>query len=297
MATSPPFNPYLAIVLAVAAISVSSLLVRLCSAPPLVIATYRLLFTFAVVGGVAILRHRHGFTGLSRRDFLLTGASGVFLALHFLTWFESLRHTSVASSVVLVTTQPLFVVLASYILFRERLGFWGLVGGGLAIAGSTIIAWGDFGSGSDPFRGDLLALLAAVMVSGYLVIGRFLRRTMSLPVYTTLVYGSSSLLLLVTAVFTSTPLFPYPPRDWLLFAGLALSCTLVGHTIFNWVMAYVPASTVSVAVLGEPVGAIVWVALFLGEYPTFRQLVGGVVILGGLSLFSRSPCRPDPSLS
>jgi len=288
---TPPVNPRLAIIFAVCAISVSSLLVRLCSAPPLIIATYRLLFTFAAMGGVALLRFRHDFRGITRRDILLTSSAGVFLALHFVTWFESLRYTSVASSVVLVTTQPLFVVLASFLLFRERLSRGGGIGALLAITGSTVIAWGDFSTGPDPFHGDMLALAAAIMVSGYLVIGRFLRRSLSLPVYTTLVYGSSSLFLLGATLLTGTPLAPYPPTDWLLFLGLALSCTLVGHTIFNWVMAYVPASTVSVSVLGEPVGAMLWVSLFLGEYPTLRQIVGGGVIIAGLWIFTRSQNR------
>ncbi|GAB4304401.1 MAG: DMT family transporter [Desulfuromonadia bacterium] len=261
--------------------------------PPLIIATYRLIFTFAAMGGGALFRYRDHFRGITRRDILLTAAAGLFLALHFVTWFESLRYTSVASSVVLVTTQPIFVVIGSFILFRERLSRRSLLGALLAIAGSAIIAWGDFSSGPDPFHGDLLALLAAVMVSGYLIIGRFLRRSLSLPLYATLVYGSSSLFLLGVAMVTGVPLAPYPPADWLLFLGLAISCTLVGHTIFNWAMAYVPASTVSVSVLGEPVGAMIWVSLFLGEYPTLRQLVGGGVIIGGLWFFTRHQNRPD----
>lgn len=283
-----PVSPRLAIFFAVCAISVSALLVRLCSAPPLIIATYRLLFTFAVMAGLSLVRYRRMFTGITHRDLVLTGFSGVFLALHFVAWFESLRYTSVASSVVLVTTQPVFVVTASFFLFRERLSRRGILGGVLAVAGSAVIAWGDFSSGADPFLGDLLALLAAVMVSGYLVIGRFLRRSLPLPVYATLVYGASSLFLLTMTLAASVPLAPYPLRDWLLFMALAVSCTLVGHTIFNWVMAYVPASTVSVSVLGEPVGAMIWVALFLGEYPDLRQILGGGVIIGGLYLFARS---------
>lgn len=288
MTAPPPFEPRLAIFFAVSAISVSSLFVRLCSAPPLIIATYRLLFTFAVMAVLSSIRYRRMFTGLTRRDLMLTALAGIFLSLHFVTWFESLRHTSVASSVVLVTTQPLFVVMASFFFFHERLSRRALMGGGLAVVGSTIIAWGDFSSGPDPFYGDLLALLAAVMVSGYLIIGRFLRRSLPLPVYVTLVYGASSLFLLAITVAASVPLAPYPVRDWFLFLGLAVSCTLIGHTIFNWVMAYVPASTVSVSVLGEPVGAMIWVALFLGEYPDVRQILGGGIIIGGLSLFIRS---------
>jgi drug/metabolite transporter (DMT)-like permease len=289
--TKPWINPYLAILVGVFAVSFSSIFVRLSTAPPLIIAAYRLLFTFFMLapfslsGGAAVLR------GMTRRQVSLSAASGVFLALHFVTWFTSLSYTSIASSVVLVTTQPLFVVLGSYLFFQERVPRKALYGGLLAFVGSLVIGATDFQLGERPFIGDLYALFAAVMVSGYLLLGRKLRGDVALAGYTFVTYGSSSLTLAAAALACQLPFYPYPGRDWLIFAALALVCTVMGHTVFNWVLRYVQASVVSVSVLGEPLGAILWAAVFLGENPTLRQGIGGGLILAGLSQFTRVAAR------
>lgn len=275
----------------VVAVSFSALFVRLSSAPPLIIATYRLLFTFLLMAPVTLSRYRGGLVALGRRDVALASLSGLFLALHFVTWFVSLNYTTVASSVVLVTIQPVFVVIGSYFLFREKVPRLALFGGFLALSGSFIIGAGDFRIGWEAFFGDLLALLAAVFVSGYMLIGRKLRSGMSLSAYTFVVYGSSALALVCTSIASRTPFGPYPATDWVLFLALAVVCTIGGHTIFNWVIRYVPASNVAVSILGEPLGAIVWASIFLREYPTGRQLVGAGFIFAGLYLFTRVSAR------
>lgn len=291
----PPFNPYLAVLAGVIAVSFSSLFVRLATAPALIIATYRLLFTFLLLAPFA-LRKRDDLRAMGGKRLLLAAVGGLFLALHFVSWFISLNYTSVASSVVLVTTQPIFVVLGSLIFFRERISRLALVGVGLAITGSAIIGAADFQVGLKALAGDILALFAAIMVAGYLLIGRHLRRDVPLEAYTLVTYGSSSLALVTATLVTRTPFSGYPPRDWLLFAALALVCTIMGHTVFNWVLRYVPASVVSVSILGEPLGAILWASIFLGEPPTLRQIVGGAVIFSGLYLFTRVSARtPQPS--
>ncbi|NTW81523.1 MAG: DMT family transporter, partial [Geobacteraceae bacterium] len=217
----------------------------------------------------------------------LAAASGLCLALHLVTWFISLRYTSVASSVVLVTTQPVFVVIGSWIFFRERISRLAMLGGALALFGSFIIGAADFQIGKEAFFGDLLALAAAIMVSGYLLIGRRMRGNISLPVYTFYTYGSSAAALIIASIATSTPFAPYSARDWVLFLALAIVCTVIGHTVFNWVLRYVQASVVSVSVLGEPLGAILWASVFLSEYPTLRQTIGACFIFGGLFIFTR----------
>lgn len=287
----PLVNPYLAIFFGVIAVSFSSLFVRLTSAPALMIATYRLLFTFLVLvpfslGKLSDLR------AMGAKRLLLAATGGLFLALHFVTWFISLNYTSVASSVVLVTTQPIFVVLGSLLFFKERIPRLALLGGGLAIAGSVIIGAADFQVGPKALFGDMLALLAAIMISGYLLIGRHLRKDVPLEAFTAVTYGTSSLALIITALATHTPFTGYPPRDWLLFAALALVCTVMGHTVFSWVLRYVQASVVSVSILGEPLGAILWASVFLGEPPTLRQIIGGAVIFSGLYLFTQVSARP-----
>lgn len=286
----PLVNPYLAVFVGVIAVSFSSLFVRLATAPALIIATYRLLFTFLLLAPFS-LRKTGDLRAMGAKRLLLAAAGGLFLALHFVTWFISLNYTSVASSVVLVTTQPIFVVLGSLIFFKERISRLALLGVGLAIIGSVIIGAADFQIGLRALIGDLLALFAAVMISGYLLIGRRLRKDVPLEAFTAVTYGTSSLVLVIAALVTRTPFTGYPPRDWLLFAALALVCTVIGHTVFSWVLRYVQASVVSVSILGEPLGAILWASVFLGEPPTLRQIIGGAVIFCGLYLFTRVSVR------
>jgi drug/metabolite transporter (DMT)-like permease len=285
--SKPIVNPYLAVLVGVFAVSFSALFVRLTTAPALIIATYRLLITFAVLGPYALLRHRRELVSLSWKQRGMAAASGVCLALHLVTWFASLRFTSIASSVVIVTTQPIFVVIGSWLFIKEKVSRMAMMGGALALFGSVIIGAADFQVGREAFLGDLLALTAAILVSGYLLIGRRLRGGVALPVYTFYTYGSSAAVLVVASLVTATPFAPYSSRDWIIFCALAIVCTVVGHTVFNWVLRYVQASVVSVSVLGEPLGAIVWASIFLHEYPTLRQTIGACLIFSGLFIFTR----------
>ncbi|QXE91742.1 DMT family transporter [Geomonas subterranea] len=295
--TKPWINPYLAILVGVFAVSFSSILVRVCTAPPLVIAAYRLIFTFCFLAPFTLWGGAPALRGMTARQVRLSAASGVFLALHFVTWFISLKYTSIASSVVLVTTQPLFVVFGSWVFFKERVPRKALYGCFLAFAGSVVIGATDFQVGERAFIGDLLALFAAVMVSGYLLIGRRLRHSLPLTGYTFVTYGASAITLSAAAVAGGVPFYPYPGQDWLIFVALALVCTILGHTVFNWVLRYVQASVVSVSILGEPLGAILWAAVFLGENPTPRQVVGGSIIFAGLYLFTRITAKTDTPLA
>ena len=265
MREKPIINPYLAVLVGVFAISFSALFVRLSTAPAIIIATYRLLFTFLLLTPFTLLKNRQDLLDLPWRERGLAAASGACLALHFVTWFTSLSYTSIASSVVIVTIQPVFVVLGSWLFFRERISRRAMFGMVLALTGSLIIGASDFQLNMKAFWGDLLALAAAVLVSGYLLIGRRMRSTVSLPAYTFYTYGSSAILLVIASLVSQTPFYPYPTTDWILFVCLALICTILGHTVFNWVLRYVQASVVSVSVLGEPLGAIIWASVFLHE--------------------------------
>ncbi len=291
MTDKPKINPYLAVLVGVFAVSFSALFVRLSTAPAIIIAAYRLLFTFLILAPFTLLKYRYDIISLSRRDIFLSAASGACLALHFVTWFTSLNYTSIASSVVLVTIQPVFVVLGSWVLYREKISRRGVYGMALALTGSLVIGASDFQLDMRAFFGDLLALLAALMVSGYLLIGRKVRSTASLPAYAFYTYGTSAILLLLVAIAFDFRFYPYPAKEWLLFFALAFVCTVMGHTIFNWSLKYVQASVVSVSVLGEPLGAIIWASIFLHEYPTPRQLAGGALIFSGLYLFTRASAR------
>ncbi len=283
--TRPAFPPYPLIGVGVIAVSFAAVLIKLAAAPPLVIAFYRMLFTFLMLAPLAWGLAREDLRRISRRDWIGTLAAGFSLALHFASWISSLRYTSVASSTVLVTTQPVFVVLGSWLLFRERFPTRALMGLALAFGGSSLIGLSDFRVGGQALWGDLLALVGAVTFAAYLLLGRGLRQRLAILPYTALVYGSCTLVLLLFCLFNGLPLYPYAPGDFAIFATLAFLSTVIGHSIFNWAVKFVAAPVIAVSILGEPVGATLLAALLLRETPTLLQLAGGGVILVGITVF------------
>jgi len=267
--------------------SFSSILVRLSAAPPVVIATYRLGFSVLILlpAFVGEMRREEGRVGPAVT--LLCILSGFFLAFHFVTWFISLRHTSVAASTILVNIHPVLVVAGSVLILRERIAWKSLFFVALTIVGSGIIAMGDWGRGDGSLFGDLMALAGAFFMAGYILIGRSVRRRLALPLYTLLVYGSSTAFLLMLDLFTGTPLFPYSPREFVIFFLLAAVCTIGGHTLFNWALRYVEPVFISTAILGEPLFASLLALLIFGEVPGLNVPLGGALVLGGLFFFTR----------
>ncbi len=286
----PAFPPYLALLIGVIAVSTSAIFVKLASAPAPIIATYRLLFSVVlmlpmVCTAKGVLEEIKRMSG---KQWLLGVLSGGFLASHFLLWFESLRFTSVASSTVLVTLQPLFAFVGGYFLFQERIRPVALLGGLLAIVGSFVIGWGDFRVGGAALWGDILALLGAATVTAYWLIGQYVRKALSLLAYTLVVYGFSSLFLFAYDLALGYPVTGYPLADWGWFFCLALIPTLLGHSIFNWVIKWLSTSVISMSILGEPVGTSILAYFILGEVVTLPQWVGGLIILFGIYLFIRN---------
>lgn len=279
-------RPELALLLGVVAVSFAAPLIKLSAAPPLAIAFYRL--AFAAAATFLLARGRPGRLP-DRRARQLATLAGLFLGLHFAVWIASLRYTSVVSSVVLVTLQPVIAALASRLLLGERLVRREVLGIGLALAGGAALAAGDFGGGGAGLYGDALAFLGAIFVAAYFLLGRVLRRTLPTLTYTFWVYSTAAGVLFVLALATHTPLGPYDAADWLIFAGLALVCTLLGHSVFNWALAYLPATSVTVAILGEPVGAAFLASVLFGEAPRPGQLLAGTVLLGGIAVYLSAP--------
>lgn len=296
----PPRSVYWLIALGVLAVSTSAVLVKLSSAPPVVLAFYRVGLAWLVLAPLALTRERVHLRRAAARDVALALMSGAFLALHYAVWFFSLRLTSVASSTVLVTTQPIWVMLIAYLLWRERATLASLAGMAIALVGVYFIGVHSAQQGGGQLLGDGLAVLAAILVSGYLLIGQRLRPRMSLLVYVFLVYGAAAAVLGALAVVMRLPLGGYSAGDWWLFAALAVVPTVIGHTLFNWALQHVPASVVSVAVLGEPVGAVVLAFFLLAEIPDPTQILAGVAILGGIGLFlhyrQRGSVEPNPAV-
>jgi drug/metabolite transporter (DMT)-like permease len=282
----PPIPPALALVTAVAAVSWGGPLVRFTAAPALAVAAWRLTIAVAFIALVLLVRGRP-MPRLARSDWFLAAVSGVFLAVHFWTWIASLDLTTVSSSVVLVSTQPVFVALLSGVFLAERATARQWAGILVAVAGAAVIAWGDFGLGRDALIGDALAIAGAFFVSVYFVIGRRLRARIDLWWYIGIVYGIAAVVLLAAAsLMPGVSLVGYGTNDWLVFAALAAGPMMLGHTGLNYALRYVRAYVANLAVLGEPVGAtlIAWLLPAIGEVPGPQLVAGGALILGGIAL-------------
>lgn len=268
----------LIVIIAVAFTSVSAILIRLSSAPPLTIAAYRMLFAFLMIAPFAL----RGVRGLSKRDVFLTVASGSFLALHFATWITAVTMTSVASATVLVSLHPVLVLAGTVLFFREK----PLPGAVLliltALLGTVILSWGDLRSGTGDVRGNLLAIAGAAAVSGYMLLGSNLRRRVGALQYNAMVYGVAAALLFPLALLWGSSLAGFAPEEYLIFLGLAFFCTILGHALFNWALKFVRATFVSSSILLEPVFATTMAVFILGEIPSILTLVGGAVVMAAL---------------
>lgn len=282
----PPFSPYIAIVIGVLSVSTAAVFVKLAeSAPASIIANYRLLLAVIIMAPYILLKHRHEFSSISKRDWLLSSFAGIFLAFHFILWFQSLNYTSVASSVVLVTLQPIFAFLGTYLFFKEKFTIGAVLSMIIALTGSIIISWGDFQISGLALLGDFLALLGAVMVTGYFLLGQNVRKRLSLMTYTFVVYSISSVTLIIYNLLLQHPFTGYPMNDWLVFIALAIIPTFFGHTMFNWTLKWVSTSTISMSIVFEPIGASILAYFFLGEMVSWSQWLGGTIVILGLSLF------------
>lgn len=266
----------------VVAISCSAVLIRLAQAPPPVIAFFRMFFSTLMLLPWALReakKHK-----LSKGHFGLALGAGVFLALHFLLWMTSLNHTSVASSVVLVTTQPLWVFLFSVLFLAEKPtgGMWlGLL---LALLGSVVVVFGQSSGEQSRLFGNLLAIGGALMMALYFVVGRNLRKDLPLALYSALVYGSASIILAIYILLTRLPWTGYSASTWLVFFLLALIPTILGHNSLNWALKYLPATMVSIVILGEPLGASILAVFILAEIPSLLEVLGSLLTLGGIIL-------------
>ncbi len=290
------------------AISTAAIFIKFAQqdAPSLVIAALRLTLATLVLAPLTLTRHRDEITKLTRRELILALLAGLFLALHFAAWISSLEYTSVASSVVIVTTAPLWVALASPFLLKEALKRNAALGLALALAGGVIVALSDAcrwdgglvcPSLADFFHGqallgNLLALAGAWMSAGYILLGRRLRAKLSLLPYIFVVYGMAALVLVVLMLGAGQSPLGYPPLTYVWLLALALIPQLLGHSTFNWALRYLPASFVSVALLGEPVGATVLAFFLLGETPTLFKLAGAALILSGIYMVGRVKNSP-----
>src|SRR5881296_4659080 len=292
-------SPLLVLILAVLATTYAGPIVRFAAAPALAIAFWRLTLVLPVTGGLAVLersRERGAVPsgapqGTAPRSPLpLMVLSGLLLAIHFWSWIASLRFTTVASSVVLVSLKPVFAWGLAAAWLREhptRAEAWGI---GLAVIGASLIGLGDARLSSGALGGDVLALFGALTGAGYYVIGRRVRQTVGIWRYATAVYAVAAAALALLALARSMPLVGFARRDWTVFGAMAAGPMLIGHTGMNYALRHFRATTVNVAALGEPVGAsvIAWLVPAIHEVPPMTALVGGVLVLSGIALSLKS---------
>ena len=293
-----------ALLAAILAASTASILIRFAQAdaPSLVIAALRLTFATLMLAPVAVTRHRAELRQFSRADLAMALGAGLFLAVHFGTWISSLEFTTVASSAVFVSTGPLWVALLSPLLLNERLQRVALIGLALTFVGGLLVALSDACTWTNGLRcpdlgrvlqgramlGNFLALAGAWAVSGYLIIGRKLRSSVSLIPYIFVVYGVAAVGLIVAMLVAGQSPFAYPAAAYLWIFLLAAFPQLIGHSTYNWVLRYLPASLVAITTLAEPIASAILAYFILRETPSTGTLIGGGLILTGIYLTSRS---------
>jgi drug/metabolite transporter (DMT)-like permease len=271
---------FLLLSIGISATSTASIFIKLCDAPALIISAYRMVLASLIL--VPFAYHQKVWKDWSRSEIGWLILSGLFLSLHFAFWIGSLKYTSVASSVVLVNTHPIFVGVGSWLFLKERLGTKLLLGICLSILGSGLISYGDMSLSKGALFGDGLAILGAMAVTGYFMVGRKMRKGQNLLSYIFPVYSTAGVVLILLASLWQNPFFGYKPSNYFLFLLLAVIPQLIGHTTYNWALKYIPASIVAITVLGEPVGSTILAYLILEEKLSTWKVLGGISIFIGI---------------
>ena len=279
--------------LGVIGVSMGSLFVRLADSPALATAAYRMTFSFLMLLPFALLKTRKEIFSLSKREIGACALAGFFLAAHFGTWISSLDHTSVANSVVLVNTIPIWVGIIGPLAIGEKANrsFW--LACGLCLTGAFVLCGKGFSLRFDTLTGDGLALAGAFFVALYLMIGRNLRKKLSLLAYATVCYGSASVFLWIAVLISGQQANGFSNETWIYLICLALVSQIFGHTLYNWSLQWIKAGIVSLALLGEPIGAILLAWAFLGETIDLQQGIGGSLILFGVYMVARNERRKN----
>lgn len=282
-------HPMIMIVTGVIGVSLSSIFVRYSTAPSAVTAVFRLLWTVLLMTPVVFGKKevRSELLHIEKRKGMLSCLSGLFLAAHFVLWFESLYHTSVASSTTIVCTEVIWVSLGFCLFMKGSLTKKAVAAIAVTVIGSILIAAVDSAAGSGHLYGDMLALLAAIAVAVYTLIGRVVRKELSTTVYTYVVYTACALLLAVTCLFQGYRIFDYGMSPIIVGLLLSVFSTILGHSIFSWCLKFFSPSFVSASKLCEPVVAAIAAGFLFGEQPSLLQVFGSVMIIGGVFYYSR----------
>ncbi|HDR4423186.1 TPA: DMT family transporter [Bacillus cereus] len=291
---SPIFS-YCILFFGVFALSTSAIFVKLADAPAAIIAFYRLLFAALILLPLLLFNKnkRNELKTVTKRQWVFGFISGLFLAAHYVLWFESLQYTSVASSTVIVTLQPLFSMVGGYFLFKERFTKGAVIGCLIAISGSIVIGWKDFQISEEALYGDILAFIAAGIITAYFFISQHVRKDVSLIPYSVISYGSSACFLGIFAYMQNISFIHYSTQTWVCFIGLAFVATILGQTIFNWLLKWMSATVISMSILGETIGTCILAYFILNETISLQQGLGIAIIFIGLALFLMQPKLPN----
>ena len=276
----------LVIVLGTVSISLSAIFARMASAPSIILVFYRMLFACVLLLPVVFVKCRDELKRLQRKDIFLCACSGLFLGMHFTLYFESLKYTSIAASVVLVNLEVFFVALFLFFMYREKIPVKGILG--TAFLGTVLIAVTDMGSGSNVVFGDILAFGGSFCVAVYTLIGRSCRTHISTSVYTCFVYGFACLTVGIAALISGTPFSGYEPVNYGLALGMTIFCTFFGHSVYSWGLKYLNASYITTIKLLEPVFASILGLLIFREIPGAFVIIGGAVVIGGIIYYTRN---------
>lgn len=283
----------LLVLLGVVGVSLSAPLIRISTAPSMVLVFYRVLIASVLLIPYALIRNREEFRQMGRKTALFCLMSGLFLGLHFASYFQALRYTSIASAVALVDTEVFFVAFMMFFFFREIIPLRAWAGILLTFTGSMLIALSDAGGGEHVLLGDLIALAGAACLAVYTILGKVCRKEITTTAYTTLVYSSAALTVLVILLCTGTPVLGYEPVNWLSALGMAVFCTLLGHSVFNWALKYESAAFLSTVKLLEPVFAAILGVLLFREIPSKQVMLGGFIVILGVYVYSRFSETPE----
>jgi drug/metabolite transporter (DMT)-like permease len=284
---------YLALFISVVSVSFAAIFIVSCDAPALSIAFYRLLFTLLLILPFVLIyrKTRHELLNMPRSTFLIMIGIGIILAAHFALWITSLEHTSVASSVILVTAHPLLVGPISHFFLKERLSAVNATGIVLSVVGVIILVYGNYGfaTGLDTFEGNILAILGGIFAGLYILGGRKLRKTVSIGSYAFVVYAVGTIVLFVICLLFNAPVINLSLKDYGIIFLMAVVAGIFGHTLYNWSLEHVRASLASVVLLGEPIGSslLAFALPWIQQTPSYYTIIGGAIILSGIYLTAR----------
>jgi drug/metabolite transporter (DMT)-like permease len=282
-------NPTLALIGGVLAISTGAIFIRLAAdAPALVIAAYRVGIATLMILPISVFKARDELLNLSSAELKTASLAGFFLALHFAAWVSSLKFTSVANSVVLVNTSPLWVGIFAPLITKEKIKRPVLLSIFMSIFGAFVIGYGDYVSGSNALAGDFLALAGGFCMAGYLLMGRKLRQKLSLIAYVSVCYGSSAILLWSLVILLGFPIWGFSGQTVAAFFSMALFPQLIGHSCYNWALKYFSTSFIAISLLGEPVGSTFLAYMFFHEGLSLMKITGGVFILTAIYIVANS---------